>query len=81
MPLIQMIALAVSASTALSAETSQVVGAAPGVRCELVEEASTEAAGRTRKTYLSRCPGFSSTRLHVSYGKAQPTAPPPVSPR
>lgn len=81
MPLFQLIAFAVSASTAVPAEASQTANAAPGVRCELVQETSAETAGRTRKTFSSRCPGLSSSRLHVSYEQAQPATPPFVRPR
>lgn len=81
MPLFQMIALAVSASTAVPADASRTANAAPGVRCELIQEASGESAGRTRKTFLSRCPGLPSTRLHVSYEPAQPANPPSTRPR
>lgn len=81
MPLFQMIALAVSASTAVPAEALRTANAAPGMRCELVQEASAETAGRTRKTYLSRCPGLRSTRLNVSYEQARPATPPSVRPR
>lgn len=81
MPLFQMIALAVSASTAVPPEASRTANAAPGGRCELVQEATAETAGRTRKTFLSRCPGLSSTRLHVSYEQDQSATPPSVKPR
>lgn len=71
MPLFQMIALAaVPAIAAVPADPSTPAHNTPSLLCELVLEASAETAGRTRKTYSSRCPGLPPSTLHLSYEKA-----------
>lgn len=82
MALVQMLALAVvSASPAVPADTSKLATEAPGVRCQLVLETSSEKAGRTQKTFLSRCPGLPSSRLQASYNETEPRIPATIRPR